>query len=68
MKMEMFINVQVSSILKKKILIGKTVGFEHTTQTVHFTTLTTSPPSISWIDGRINPNAKKETNQFRNSA
>ena len=68
MKMEMFINVQVSSILKKKISIGKTVGFEHTTQTVHFTTLTTKRLSISWIDGRINPNAKKEPNQFRNSA
>ena len=68
MKMEMFINVQVSSILKKKILIGKTVEFEHTTQTVHFTTPTTKPLSISWIDGRINPNAKKEPNQFRNSA
>ena len=68
MKMEMFTNVQVSSILKKKILIGKTVGFEHTTQTVDFPTLTTKPLSISWIDGRINPNAKKEPNQFRNSA
>ena len=59
--------------LKKKKMTRQTVGFEPTTQVVHYATLTTRPLRIckKWGNNlstySINPNPKKEPNQFRNN-
>ena len=56
---------------KKKTLIWKTVEFQPTTQMVQYTTPATKTLRICWIEVKylkstynINPNRKKEPNQF----